>query len=135
MCSRRASIASRSSAVPGTAAAIGANALTPAVTLRSANMPNETAPKTSRIVQMNDVGPSTATEATPDDHVAAAGPVQQGDDQRDDHGDEGDQELGRPAQVTRDDGLGQDPDAGGGEDDDERQQQRVADRRCGDGAH
>ena len=58
-------MASRSASVPGTAAAIGANALTPAVTLRSANMPKDTAPKTSRIVQMNDVGPSTATEATP----------------------------------------------------------------------
>ena len=65
VCSRRSSIASRSSCVPGTAAAMGAKALTPPVTLRSANMPNDTAPNTSRIVQMNDVGPSTATEATP----------------------------------------------------------------------
>ena len=38
--------------VPGTAAAWAANTLTPASTLRSANMQHEIAPKTSRIVQM-----------------------------------------------------------------------------------
>ena len=50
VCSARSAIASCSAAVPGTAAADGANGLMSS--LRSANSRNDTPPKTSRIDQM-----------------------------------------------------------------------------------
>ena len=62
MCSTPARTASASAAVPGTAAACGANTLAPFSAVRSAISRKEMAPKISRMTHMNEVGPSTLTE-------------------------------------------------------------------------
>ena len=63
VCSTRLLIASRSAGVPGTAAACGAKTLAFSI-LVSANISNDAALKTIKIVHMKYVGPSMASEST-----------------------------------------------------------------------